>query len=109
MKSTFALVGAYAAMASAFTPGRHLHFPRSNGTAPADPTPAASVTTLTVQTTRTSTIISCAPTVTNCPAGKPEMSSIPESDRQTVTTTEHHLSADCREAQLGFLRRSRPD
>ncbi|KAJ6789782.1 hypothetical protein PWT90_10640 [Aphanocladium album] len=88
MKSAFALVGAYAAMASAFTPGRHLHFPRANSTTTAEPSPEASVTTLTVQTTRTSTITSCAPTVTNCPAGKPEMSSIPESDRKVVTTTE---------------------
>ncbi|KAJ4155175.1 hypothetical protein LMH87_000432 [Akanthomyces muscarius] len=88
MKSTFALVGAYAALASAFTPGRHLHFPRGNSTGTAPPTPAGSITTLTVQTTRTSTIISCAPTVTNCPAGKPEMSTIPESDRQIKTVTE---------------------
>ncbi len=87
MKSTFALVGAYAAVASAFTPGRHLHFPRGNGTTTAVPSQGA-ITTLTVQTTRTSTIISCAPTVTNCPAGKPEMSAIPESLRQIKTVTE---------------------
>ncbi|ATY65399.1 hypothetical protein A9K55_001907 [Cordyceps militaris] len=85
MKSTFALVGAYAAVAAAFTPGRHLHFPRANGTSAL---PSDAITTLTVQTTRTSTIISCAPTVTNCPAGKPEMSAIPESARQVQTVTE---------------------
>lgn len=92
MKSTtFALVGAFAALASAYTPGKHLHFPRSNGTitsASASPSADASITTLTVKTTRTSTIISCAPTVTNCPAGKPEMNTVPESDRQTKTVTD---------------------
>ncbi|KAJ2963675.1 hypothetical protein NQ176_g10845 [Zarea fungicola] len=119
MKSTFALIGTYAALASAYTPGRHLHFPRGNGTmtsttssstssveatsistgtgtstsisAPLTTGPASTaddVTTLTVKVTHTSTIISCAATVTNCPAGKPEMSNIPESDRQTKTVTQ---------------------
>ncbi|KAM3556749.1 hypothetical protein MY1884_004891 [Beauveria asiatica] len=89
MKSTFALVGAYAALASAFTPGRHLHFPRGNGTTTtAAPSPQGPLTTLTVKETRTSTIISCSSTVTNCPAGKPEMTSIPESDREIKTITQ---------------------
>ncbi|KAM3454071.1 hypothetical protein MY3296_003339 [Beauveria thailandica] len=88
MKSTFALVGAYAALASAFTPGRHLHFPRGNGTTTtAAPSPQGPLTTLTVKETRTSTIISCSSTVTNCPAG-PGITAVPETDRETKTVTQ---------------------
>ncbi|KAM3466462.1 hypothetical protein NHJ6243_000845 [Beauveria neobassiana] len=88
MKTTFALVGAYAALASAFTPGRHLHFPRSNGTTTtAAPSPQGPLTTLTVKETRTSTIISCSSTVTNCPAG-PGITAVPESDRETKIVTQ---------------------
>ncbi|EJP62738.1 uncharacterized protein BBA_08283 [Beauveria bassiana ARSEF 2860] len=92
MKTTFALVGAYAALASAFTPGRHLHFPRSNGTTTtAAPSPQGPLTTLTVKETRTSTIISCSSTVTNCPAGS-GITAVPESDRETKIVTQTHKS-----------------
>jgi hypothetical protein len=85
MKSTVAILGAMAAVASAYSPAQHLHFPRANSTTTA---PAASdLTTLTVKTTETKTIISCAPTVTNCPADETGMSTIPESDRTTQTVT----------------------
>ncbi|KAM3504839.1 hypothetical protein MY10362_003312 [Beauveria mimosiformis] len=87
MKSTFALIGAYAALASAFTPGRHLHFPRGNGTTTAAPSPQGPLTTLTVKETRTSTITSCSSTVTNCPAG-PGITAIPETDREIKTVTQ---------------------
>ncbi|KAM3510731.1 hypothetical protein MY11210_005604 [Beauveria gryllotalpidicola] len=87
MKSTFALVGAYAALASAFSPGRYLHFPRGNGTT----TTAASegaITTMVVKETRTTEITSCSASVTNCPAGKPEITGVPASDLKVVKVTE---------------------
>ena len=85
MKSTVAILGAMAAVASAYSPAQHLHFPRANSTTTA---PAASdMTTLTVQSTETKTIISCHSTVTNCPADETGMSTVPESDRTTQTVT----------------------
>lgn len=81
MKSAVAAVGAFAALANAYSPN-HLHFPRGNATTTAEP-----LTTLTVLATHVSTIISCHPTVTNCPAGKTGMSTVPESDRSTAVVT----------------------
>lgn len=59
MKTTATALGMLAAVASAYNPARHLHFPRANGT--------ESLTTMTVKATQVHTITSCAPTVTNCP------------------------------------------
>lgn len=88
MKSTtVAIFGALAAVASAYSPAKHLHFPRANATTTAASTPAAELTTLTVKTTETKTIVSCAPTVTNCPADEKGMSDVPEKDRTTQVVT----------------------
>ncbi|KAL6885143.1 hypothetical protein HDV57DRAFT_415547 [Trichoderma longibrachiatum] len=67
MKSAaVAAFGVFAGLASASQPIRHLHFPRSNTTSVA--VDDAAPTTLTVIATSVHTVISCAPTVTNCPA-----------------------------------------
>ncbi|CEJ79935.1 hypothetical protein VHEMI00146 [[Torrubiella] hemipterigena] len=101
MKTTFALVGALAAVANANIYHRdgHMFFPR-NGTTVHSTGAADAITTLTVKATQTHTVTSCKPTVTNCPVGKPGMSSVPESDRVThiathtvvLTTTECPVS-----------------
>ena len=102
MKSAVAAVTALAAVANAFSPGHHMHFPRANTTTTA---PGDSQTTLTVIHTQVSTIISCAPTVTNCPAGKPGITSIPESDRVTnvVTNTVELTKTVCPVSEAGKI------
>lgn len=89
MKSTFALVGALAAVANANIYHRdgHMFFPRNGTTVHSTGAAVDPITTMTVKATQTHTVISCKPTVTNCPVGKPGMSSIPESDRITHTAT----------------------
>ncbi|KAG8417645.1 hypothetical protein J3458_005138 [Metarhizium acridum] len=83
MKSAVATLGMLAAVASAYTPGRHhLHFPRANTTS------ADSLTTVTVKTTQVHTITSCAPTVTNCPAHPTDIATLPESQKTTATVTD---------------------
>jgi hypothetical protein len=46
-----------------------------------------SLTTLTVIATQVSTVISCAPTVTNCPARPTDIEALPETQKQTVVVT----------------------
>ncbi|RFU78824.1 hypothetical protein TARUN_3391 [Trichoderma arundinaceum] len=89
MKSAaVAAFGLFAGLASASSPIRHLHFPRANTTiTTADD---AAPTTLTVIATSVHTVISCAPTVTNCPArtNQTGIGSLPESARTTVVVTD---------------------
>lgn len=84
MKSAVATLGMLAAVASAYTPGRHhhLHFPRANTTS------ADGLTTVTIKTTQVHTITSCAPTVTSCPAHPTDVATLPESERTTTTVTD---------------------
>jgi hypothetical protein len=82
MKSTVAALSMLAAVASAYHPGRHLHFPRGNATA------TENLTTLTVKTTLVHTITSCAPTVTNCPAHATGIANLPESQKTTMVVTD---------------------
>ncbi|KIE02635.1 hypothetical protein MAJ_01669, partial [Metarhizium majus ARSEF 297] len=84
MKSAVATLGMLAAVASAYTPGRHhhLHFPRANTTS------ADSLTTVTIKTTQVHTITSCAPTVTNCPAHPTDVATLPESQKIIATVTD---------------------
>ncbi|KAL6696020.1 hypothetical protein J3F84DRAFT_348273 [Trichoderma pleuroticola] len=89
MKSAaVAALGLFAGLASATSPIRHLHFPRSNTTTAA--VDDAAPTTLTVIATSVHTVISCAPTVTNCPAhlNSTGAGSLPESARTTVVVTD---------------------
>ncbi|KAL7959757.1 hypothetical protein V8C34DRAFT_303661 [Trichoderma compactum] len=89
MKSAaVAAFGLFAGLASATSPIRHLHFPRSNTTTAA--VDDAAPTTLTVIATSVHTVISCAPTVTNCPArlNSTGAGSLPESARATVVVTD---------------------
>ncbi|OPB43142.1 putative secreted protein [Trichoderma guizhouense] len=89
MKSAaVAAFGLFAGLASASSPIRHLHFPRSNTTTAA--VDDAAPTTLTVIATSVHTVISCAPTVTNCPArlNSTGAGSLPESARSTVVVTD---------------------
>ncbi|EHK15514.1 uncharacterized protein TRIVIDRAFT_232635 [Trichoderma virens Gv29-8] len=89
MKSAaVAAFGLFAGLASASSPIRHLHFPRSNTTTAAVDDAAA--TTLTVIATSVHTVISCAPTVTNCPAhlNSTGAGSLPESAKTTVVVTD---------------------
>lgn len=83
MKFAVTALGMLASVASAHSPLQHLHFPRANTTAP-----DGQQTTLTVIATQVKTITSCAPTVTNCPADKSKIASLPESQRATVVVTE---------------------
>ena len=82
MRSAIATIGMLAAAASAYSSPRHLHFPRDNSTDPAQQT------TLTVVATQIHTITSCAPTVTDCPADKTAIASLPESAKSTVVVTD---------------------
>ncbi|KAL7941643.1 hypothetical protein V8C42DRAFT_173657 [Trichoderma barbatum] len=89
MKSAaVAAFGLFAGLASASSPIRHLHFPRANSTTVAGDDAAA--TTLTVIATSVHTVISCAPTVTNCPAhlNSTGAGSLPESAKTTVIVTD---------------------
>jgi hypothetical protein len=83
MKSCIAAIGMFAAVASAYSHPRQFNFARSNATT-ADP---AGQTTLTVIATQTSTVISCAPTVTNCPADESDVATLPEADKTTFVVT----------------------
>jgi hypothetical protein len=83
MKSCIAALGMFAAAASALSHPRQFNFARSNGTT----TDAAGQTTLTVIATQTSTVISCAPTVTNCPADESDVATLPEADKTTFVVT----------------------
>lgn len=80
MKSTITAVGMLAAVASAYSPVRHLHFPRGNGT--------ENLTTLTVKTTQIHTVTSCAPTITNCPADATGIANLPEDQKTTMVVTD---------------------
>ena len=84
MKATLAALGFMAAVANAdaFHP-HHFHFRRDNITVPGEP----QQTTLTVITTEVSTITSCAPIVTNCPADESDIATLPESEKTTMTVT----------------------
>ncbi|KAL7798208.1 hypothetical protein V8C37DRAFT_369094 [Trichoderma ceciliae] len=89
MKSAaIATLGLLAGLASAGSPIRHLHFPRSNSTI--TPVDDAAPTTLTVFATSVHTVISCAPTVTNCPArtNQTGLGSLPESAKTTMVVTD---------------------
>ncbi|KAK7208830.1 hypothetical protein V2G26_016008 [Clonostachys chloroleuca] len=81
MKASVAAVGVLAAVASAHSP-RHFHWNRRalNET--------ASETTLTVSVTQVTTITSCAPTVTNCPAKQSDIDNLPESAKTTAVVTQ---------------------
>ncbi|KAK2593395.1 hypothetical protein QQS21_008883 [Conoideocrella luteorostrata] len=80
MKTSVTALGMLAAVASAYQPGRHLHFPRGNGT--------ENMTTLTIKTTQIHTVTSCAPTVTNCPAHPTAIATLPENQKTTMVVTE---------------------
>ncbi|KAL6855118.1 hypothetical protein ACO1O0_006256 [Amphichorda felina] len=84
MKATLVALGFMAAVANAdaFHP-HHFHFRRDNITVPGEP----QQTTLTVITTEVSTITSCAPIVTNCPADESDIATLPESEKTTMTVT----------------------
>lgn len=84
MKYSVAIVGTLAAVANANMYQGHMHYPRANSTAA---TAAVPITTMTVTATKLHTVLSCAPTVTNCPVGT-GMSKIPESDRVVKTVTD---------------------
>ncbi|KAM0264716.1 hypothetical protein ACHAQJ_000541 [Trichoderma viride] len=89
MKSAaVATFGLFAGLASATSPIRHLHFPRSNSTITA--VDNAAPTTLTVFATSVHTVISCAATITNCPAraNSTGLGSLPESARTTMVVTD---------------------
>ncbi|KAK1242125.1 hypothetical protein MKX07_000111 [Trichoderma sp. CBMAI-0711] len=89
MKSAaVAAFGLFAGLASASQPIRHLHFPRSNTTSVA--VDDAAPTTLTVIATSVHTVISCAPTVTNCPArlNSTGVGSLPDSAVTPVIVTD---------------------
>jgi hypothetical protein len=83
MKSCIAALGMFAAAASAYSHPRQFNFARSNSTI----TDPAGQTTLTVIATQTSTVISCAPTVTNCPADESDVATMPEADKTTFVVT----------------------
>lgn len=80
MKSSVAAIGMLAAVASAYYPARHPHFPRNNGT--------ENMTTLTIKTTKVHTITSCAPTVTKCPAQQTAIASLPDNQKLTKVVTD---------------------
>ncbi|KAL6864158.1 hypothetical protein J3F83DRAFT_742739 [Trichoderma novae-zelandiae] len=89
MKSAaVAALGLFAGLASASQPIRHLHFPRANTTSVA--VDDAAPTTLTVIATSVHTVISCAPTVTNCPArlNSTGVGSLPDSAVTPVIVTD---------------------
>jgi hypothetical protein len=89
MKSAaVATFGLFAGLASASSPIRHLHFPRSNSTITA--VDNAAPTTLTVFATSVHTVISCAASITNCPAraNQTGLGSLPESAKTTVVVTD---------------------
>ncbi|TFA99433.1 hypothetical protein CCMA1212_008785 [Trichoderma ghanense] len=89
MKSAaVAAFGLFAGLASATQPIRHLHFPRANTTTVA--VDDAAPTTLTVIATSVHTVISCAPTVTNCPArlNSTGVGSLPDSAVTPVIVTD---------------------
>lgn len=80
MKAAVTALGMLAAVASAYSPGRrHLHF-SGNGT--------ETLTTLTIKTTQLHTVISCAPTVTNCPAHATAIATLPDSQKVTKVITD---------------------
>ncbi|KAK7920622.1 hypothetical protein PG985_008644 [Apiospora marii] len=101
MKSTTVALGFLTGVSSAaYNHPRHFHSPprfyrRDNGTNNAYPVAAppaaeAQQTTLTVAVTNYHTVVSCAPTVTNCPANANNtaaMSSMPASDLVTKVQT----------------------
>ncbi|KAG6035038.1 hypothetical protein E4U19_003479 [Claviceps sp. Clav32 group G5] len=78
MKTTVTLA-MLAAVASAVNPGEHMYF-RRNATEP--------MTTLVVKTTQLHTIVSCAPTVTNCPAHATGIATLPDSEKITKVVTD---------------------
>lgn len=78
MKTT-ATLAMLAAVASAVNPGEQMYF-RRNATEP--------MTTLVVKTTQLHTIISCAPTVTNCPAHATGIATLPDSEKITKVVTD---------------------
>ncbi|KAG5975257.1 hypothetical protein E4U58_001415 [Claviceps cyperi] len=79
MKTTVTLA-MLAAVASAVNPGgKHMFF-RRNATEP--------MTTLVVKTTQLHTIVSCAPTVTNCPAHATAIATLPDSEKITKVLTD---------------------
>ncbi|CCE26866.1 related to lustrin A [Claviceps purpurea 20.1] len=78
MKTTVTLA-MMAAVASAVNPGKHMYF-RRNATEP--------MTTLVVKTTQLHTIVSCAPTVTNCPAHATGIATLPDSEKITKVVTD---------------------
>lgn len=95
MKSTTVALGFLSGLASAGSfndhHARHFHaghfYRRANTT---DAAQAASQTTLTVQVTSVQTVISCAPTVTNCPArnNTAALSTLPASMLTTAVVTQ---------------------
>lgn len=100
MKSTTVALGFLTGVSSAaYNHPRHFHSPprfyrRENGTnsypVQAPPAAEAQQTTLTVAVTNYHTVISCAPTVTNCPANSNNtaaMSTMPASDLVTQVQT----------------------
>ncbi|KAG6037570.1 hypothetical protein E4U41_004904 [Claviceps citrina] len=87
MKTIVTALGMLAAVASAYNPGRRLHF-RGNGT--------ENLTTLTMKTTRLHTVISCAPTVTDCPAHATGLASLPDSQKVTKIVTDTVLATTVR-------------
>ena len=83
MKSATVILSLLAGLAQAGTQNHHanhLNYRRGNYTEPQ--------TTLTVIATEVHTIISCAPTVTNCPADATGISALPESDKSTMVVTD---------------------
>lgn len=96
MKSTTVALGFLAGLASAGSFNHHrrhpnfhgVHYRRDNATASASAA-ADAQTTLTVAITRTYSVISCAPTVTNCPAANntAALSNLPASALTTVVVT----------------------
>jgi hypothetical protein len=96
MKSTTVALGFVAGATAAYNHPRHFHSParfyrRDNGTVTSSSAEvAAAQTTLTVAVTNYHTVISCAPTVTNCPANSNNtaaMSTMPASDLVTKVQT----------------------
>ncbi|KAG6008522.1 hypothetical protein E4U21_004362 [Claviceps maximensis] len=79
MKTTFTALGMLVAVASAYGPGRVLHFRRND---------TQDMTTLSFKTTHIHTIISCAPTITNCPAHATDIATLPDHDKITKVITD---------------------
>lgn len=85
MKSVLAASLGLATLASAnnvYPQHPHFNYRRQNGTASA----GEQLTTLTVQSTSIRTIISCAPTVTNCPANSASLTQLASTAPEQVST-----------------------